>query len=113
METRREGWVRRVAEWRRSGLTAKEFAGEIGVKPMTLSHWAWQLGREQRLRRTKRGRLAAAAERAAPGLIEVVGVESGDSRFELELSGGRRLRIPSGFESSALERLLGVLEKAR
>ena len=113
METRREGWERRVAEWRRSGLTAKEFAGKIGVKPMTLRHWAWQLGREQRLRRTKRGDVAAAAGRVGPALIEIVGVGGGDNRFELELSGGRRLRIPVGFESSALERLLALLEKAR
>lgn len=113
METRREVWTRRVKQWRGSGLTAREFAATIGVKPMTLSHWAWQLGRERRLRRARRRVPAAAADRATAGLIEVVGAGSGDGRFELELAGGRRLRIPGGFEASALERLLAVLEKER
>jgi len=35
-----------------------------------------------------------------------------DSRFELELGNGRRLRIPATFEAAALERLLTVLEAA-
>ena len=50
MRTRREQWVKRVVGWRRSGLTAREFAAKIGVKSATLSHWAWQLRREQRMR---------------------------------------------------------------
>ena len=32
-----------------------------------------------------------------------------DDRFELELGGGRRLRIPRGFDADALARLLAVL----
>jgi len=40
-------------------------------------------------------------------------VEASADLFELELSGARRLRIPTGFDPSALERLLAVLEGRR
>jgi hypothetical protein len=44
----REVWAERVERWRTSGLTADEFAAEIGVKGNTLRHWSWLLGREER-----------------------------------------------------------------
>jgi hypothetical protein len=31
----REAWAKRVERWRGSGLTAAEYAAEIGVKPQT------------------------------------------------------------------------------
>jgi len=40
MASRHEEWVRRVVGWRRSGLTAKQYAATIGVNEGTLSHWA-------------------------------------------------------------------------
>jgi hypothetical protein len=45
----RETWAKRVERWRDSGLTAAEFAAEVGVNPRTLSYWKWRLG-------SKRGR---------------------------------------------------------
>ena len=36
-------WKRRTAEWRASGLTAREFAGRGGFAPATLTWWAWRL----------------------------------------------------------------------
>jgi hypothetical protein len=35
-----------------------------------------------------------------------------ETRFEVELGNGRRLRVPPVFESSALKALLAVLEAA-
>lgn len=34
-----------MAAWRRSGLTAREYASEQGLKASTLTWWAWKLGR--------------------------------------------------------------------
>jgi hypothetical protein len=45
--------------------------------------------------------------------VELVSDAVADGRFELELAGGHRLRIPVGFEAEALERLLGVVERGR
>ena len=112
MESRRKAWVERVAGWRRSGLTAKEYAARIGVNAGTLAHWAWRLGHEQR-RRQARHRSGGRASTVPAALIEVVSRAKGDDRFELCLDNGRRLHVPAGFEIGALQRLLEVLEAKR
>ena len=40
----REVWAKRVERLGDSGLTAKEFAAEIGVNANTLAGWRWRLG---------------------------------------------------------------------
>ncbi len=110
MGSRRKAWVERVAGWRRSGLTAKEYAATIGVNAGTLAHWAWRLGCE---RREQRGTRSARAASAA-AVIEVVGRQGGgEPSFELRLEGGRQLHIPARFDAAALTRLLEVLEGRR
>lgn len=111
MRSRRETWIKRVAEWRRSGRTANEYADAIGVNAGTLSHWAWRLGHE---RRGGQGELGPAMVAAPAAVIEVVSKSGGaDNGFALELASGRRLHIPSGFDALALGRLLDVLEGRR
>ena len=113
MGTRRREWARRVQRWRRSGLTAREFSGSIGVKPGTLKYWAWRLGREVRPANTDRTARGGHRQRTRTAFVELLSDAGADGRFELELAGGRRLRIPVGFEPDALERLLGVVERGR
>lgn len=47
----RDQWARWVRSWKRSGLTAAEYAEMEGIHPGTLTHWKWKLGREARERR--------------------------------------------------------------
>ena len=112
MQTRRLEWAERVGQWRRSGLTAKAFAGSVGVNAGTLTYWAWRLGREKRVTGAARYRRRAVAPPAA-AFVELTTAGGTDSRFELELGNGRRVRIPASFEPAVLERLLTVLEAAR
>lgn len=99
-----EEWAKRVAAWRASGLTAKQFAAEIGARASTLRWWVWHLG--------------AGGKKAEPrgrrGFVEVVapwsGARAASEAFELELRSGDRLRIPSSFDGEALRRLLGIVE---
>lgn len=112
---RREVWVRRIERWRESGLTAREFAAKHGFKAATLSHWSWRLGQEKSREAgppVQPGRRSARVPSAplAPLSFIEVSPALAEERFELELTDGRRLRIPSGFEATALQRLLGVLE---
>ena len=110
MQTRRAEWAERVGQWRRSGLTAKEFARSIGVNAGTLTPWAWRLGRERRVAGQARQRPRVAVAAPAAAFVEITATGGADSRFELELGNGQRLRIPATFEPAVLERRLAVLE---
>jgi len=112
MRTRREEWARHVHRWRRSGLTAREFASSVGINPSTLTYWAWRLGRDAG-GRTPRKRSVPSKPKTPTSFVEILGEAIPDGRFELELAGGRRLRIPARFDRSALEQLLAVLEDRR
>lgn len=92
--TSRKVWAERIKQWKSSGVSGSEYAAQIGVKESTLRHWRWLLGRRER-----------------PAFVEIataVTVPDGEA-FELILGDGRRLRIPSSFEESSLQRLLAVL----
>ncbi len=39
-------WAREVVNWRRSGKSAREYAGVHGLKASTLTWWAWKVRRE-------------------------------------------------------------------
>ena len=102
----RATWAKRVERWGASGLSAAEFALEIGVNPRTLTYWKWKLGRpEQR----------SAAPR--PEFVEVVptasALRSGGASLdalEVVLVGGVVIRVPARFDADALRRVVVALE---
>jgi hypothetical protein len=107
--TSRSEWQKRIERWTDSGLTAEQFAAELGINVGTLRHWKYALGKRSAGdgSRTKGGKpmpTTAFVEIAGPAAAKRGGV------FELELN-GRRLHIPAEFDATALERLLGVLER--
>jgi transposase-like protein len=147
----REVWAKRVERLADSGLSAKEFAAEIGVNANTLAGWKWRL-------RAGRGRCEASsgsaqrapacsgevdaahgggstcpsrsdgrqgaevanggvAERIAPLRFIELTAEMASSTtampFEITLRSGRTVRVPSGFDSRELARLIGVVEEVR
>lgn len=107
----RAEWAKRVERWQESGLSAEQFASELGIRARTLTYWKWLLGKEAQGRasvRPPRTRRRAAEVAAAP-FIEVR-AEAGDGRFALELRSGRRIYVPANFDADALRRLVAVLE---
>jgi len=93
----REEWSRLVAEWRASGLSQPAFAREKGLAPTTLSWWACRLKREAR---------------SEPRLVAVdVAAEEPPAPFRVELSGGRTVVVPAGFDAASLRRLVAALEE--
>jgi hypothetical protein len=117
----REEWAKRVERWRDSGLTAAEFAAELGINPKTLTYWAWTLKREASGRkRVWPSRKPAAARTMAGAGVTTAKAGSAfvelphhgsPARFELEVR-GRRLHIPSAFDAQQLRALLEILETA-
>jgi hypothetical protein len=108
----REVWKKRIERWADSGLTAQEFADEIGVNVHTLSGWKWRLS-------TEAARAALDSGHTGAGFVEVVAPlmasESPASRttaadpLELVLPGGLVLRVPAHFDAPALRRVVDIL----
>ena len=111
--TSRAEWQKRIERWRDSGLSAEQFAAELGVNVGTLRHWKYFLAKSDRGGRApKRAvgrRKPASFVEVASAAVSVAPAESTAS-FELEI-GGRRVRIPAQFEAEALSRLITVLER--
>ena len=108
----REIWSQRVDQWRASGLTAREFATGCGVSERSLRWWKWWLsskGRESSAVRRKPKK--ATARELSP--LTFVEMTSGPQREAIEviLASGVRIRIPSDFDTSAMTRLLDILER--
>ena len=108
----REEWAKRVERWKDSGLTAKEFASELGIKPGTLQQWKYQFDGERRGTRSPTGR-GKSARRSSPlstGFAKLpTEVVSGPSVFELSV-GQYQVKVPTSFDAEALKRLLQALE---
>jgi hypothetical protein len=100
----REAEARIVVEaWRSSSETLSAFAKRHGVAPRRLTRWV------SRLQESKEGSL-----RFHPVRLVDRPLESGDrAPIEIGLGGGRCVRVPRGFETEDLRRVLAVLEEAR
>jgi hypothetical protein len=110
MRTSREEWRKRVERWKDSGLTAQQYAAELGIKASTLQFWKYTLSKPAPEQRPKPARARESDARLPLVELQAV-VMASTSMFELELNGGRRLRIPSGFDAPSLERLLEVVAR--
>lgn len=101
-------WSKRVRRWRRSGLTAKQYAAKAGLNPSTLTYWSWRLSAQQ----------PAATEVAYPpsggsGALVEIAVAHVTAPIEIALEGGTRVRVPAGADEATLAMVLRALEVAR
>src|SRR4051794_23258575 len=99
-EQKERQWRRRIAQWRTSGLSVRDFCARHGLA--TPSFYAW--------RRTLQQRAAA----AAPAFVAVQVVADAPpapaSVLELVLADGRIVRVAPGFDAATLRQLLTALE---
>lgn len=93
-----------IAAQERSGEGVAQFAEARGLNAATLYWWRSQLRRR---------------DRREPEFVPIEIVDARpatvrDARavFELELVGGRRLRVPTGFDAEELARLIAAVERA-
>jgi hypothetical protein len=110
--TSREEWAKRVERWGDSGLTAKEYAAEIGIKAHTLSWWKWRLssGAPTQGRRRRARRAPTTGAGATPLTFVEMAPAVAPEPLEIVLRSSVRIRVPSTFDGSMLARLLDVLE---
>ena len=109
----RETWAKRIERWKDSGLTAKEYAAELGINAHSLTWWRWRLSSTASAmpetgRRRRRARRPS-PHTAAPLTFVELPAGTAVEPFEVVLPSSLRVRVPSGFDASALRRLLDVL----
>ena len=121
-ETTRDEWAKRVERWRDSGLTAKEFASETGLKASTLSYWKWRLSADRRapskdaksgVRRRVAPVAASFPKASGPTFVEVAPPSAPSVGLELVCPHGLVLRVPVGFDEDTLRRTLCVVGALR
>jgi transposase len=112
----RTTWLKRIERWRDSGLTAKEFAREIGVNENTLKNWGWRVAADERAAAkagaTKQGEIeplrfveVTTPAEPSPATMPLSTAE----KLELVLASGMAVRVPSSFDAATLRRLLTVV----
>jgi hypothetical protein len=106
-----ETWGKRIERWAESGLTAKEFAAEIGVNAGTLMQWKYRLAAKARrpIAVAERPKAEAVFVEVKPGAQAEPASPDPQSPFELILTNGAVLRIPAQFDVATLRRLLDVM----
>ena len=100
-----EEWQQRIERWRESGLTAAQFAVELGINAGTLKFWQYKLKKAKRAESAGEAPPKERKTSIAPAFVEVR-TGGREARFELELSNGRLLRVPEAFDAKALEPFL-------
>lgn len=120
----REQWAKRVERWKDSGLSAKEFAAELGINARSLSWWRWQLTKKEPTaaeprERRRRAPSSPAAVTTRPKskvtpltFVEMTAPLVTDS-LEVILPSAVRVCVRPGFDDATLGRLLDVLEQRR
>ena len=117
-------WAKRVERWKDSGLTAKEFAAEMGFKASTLTYWSSRLRRavgsdsaQNPVSVAKARAKSPAREVPAPVMPELVELPVAEivpltPMLELVLQGDVRVRVPTDFDEGTLVRLMRAVGQA-
>lgn len=105
-EATAEMWRERVARWKQSGLTRRQFAEREGIKRASALSW-WQYHLKQRDAR-KSGSAPLRLVRLEP---VVSPAKAADSALEVQC-GRHRVLIRRDFDDELLRRVLDVLEDA-
>jgi len=115
---KREEWEAEVLKWRESGQALKEYAKVHDLHPRTLAWWV------AFLKKGVSSRSATTTKAKGTRFVPVRVVDRDSPKhptskitttvnfdaFEVVLVNGRRVRVPGGYQSEALMRLLNVVE---
>jgi hypothetical protein len=111
--TARETWAKRVERWRDSGLTAKQYASELGISAQSLSWWKWRLSSGAKAPQGAQARRPRALPPPAPLTFVEMAAPPARESLEVVLPSSIRIVVPSTFDAPTLGRLLDLLEQRR
>jgi hypothetical protein len=94
-------WRKRLARWKASGLTTREFCDREGVTPTALAHWRKEIAaRDAR-------RAATDKPDFVPVRLTVLGIAA---PLDVVLLSGPAVRVPPGFDPAHLRAVVAALE---
>ena len=111
-------WRKRLRDWRRSGLSVREFCEWHALSEPSFYAWRRELAQRDRERVARRAQRqsgfdggASTARFVSVQVVPDAPLEEGANRcLEIQLPRGVRLRVPSGFDRQALADVLAALE---
>jgi|SRR5690242_10237444 len=126
--TKERDWRRMLREWRRSGLSVRDFCDFRGLSEPSFYSWRREIAKRDDEAAEARSGNGANSERKRPGKaattasmpaflpVRVVADEPAphvrdEQLLEVRLPTGVELRIPAGFDGRTLVDVLAALEK--
>lgn len=116
-------WRRVLGQWRRSGLTGRDFCAERGLGESSFYAWRREIERRDREKRAERTRTSVTPA-SRPAFVKVTvdaavpsaavssaASASAASAIEVVVAGRRVLRVRAGFDAELLRQLVRVLEE--
>ncbi len=101
-------WSKRVAEWRASGLTAKEFCAKHDLRVSALRNWSYRLRAAEKASEASAVRLVPVAVKPPDAPATTPQVEPGKPALIVEL-GAARIVVPAGVDRATLKMVLDAL----
>ena len=103
-----EAWSKRLAEWRASGLTAKEFCAKHDLRLSGLRYWTYRLRAAEKASKPSAVRLVPVTVKPQDAPPPTLQVEPPKSAVTIEL-GAARIMVPAGVDRATLKLVLDVL----
>jgi hypothetical protein len=109
-------WRRTFKDWRRSGLSVREFCDWQSLSEASFYSWRRELAKRDREAVQRGARAEDSPTKCQPQFVpvHVVADVAADSRvldcLEVQLPSGVRLRVPSGVNRQTLADVLAALE---
>ena len=114
-------WRRTFKDWRRSGLSVREFCDWNSLSEASFYSWRRELAKRDREAASRSARpvndspgaTTVPAQFLPVQVVADAALDSGSSRcLEVQLPSGVRLRVPSGFDRQTLTGVLAALGSA-
>jgi hypothetical protein len=105
-------WRKQVRRWQASGLNQADFCRLHRLSIPAFRWWKQEVARRDARPRKDLSRPAAAAHFLPVKIVQAPDSEPNRGLVELELQGGRVLRVRRGFDPDLLVKLMSVLESA-
>src|SRR5271154_4612974 len=102
-----EAWSKRVAEWRASGLTAKEFCAKHDLRLSALRNWTYRLRAAEKASEPSAVRLVPVTVKP-PNAPSTPQIEPTKPALTVEL-GAARIVVPAGVDRATLKIVLDAL----